>query len=77
MDGSVWARRKALHSSPETYGTRCDGCPELDCIETERSRLHRWRYYCGAMGKGMELRDLYEVTQDDCPLGREIKRRIR
>ena len=73
----VWARRSVKHTSPETYGTRCDRCPKLVCTEVERSRLHPWKYYCEARSKNMELRELYAVSQDECPLHRELKRRTR
>lgn len=68
-DRRAW--RAEPHSTPETWGTRCNGCPELACIESDRSRLHPWRYYCELLKKQV---DVYGITKAECPLHREIKR---
>lgn len=69
--------RREPHSTPETYGTRCDMCPRLSCIEREGARVHRWGYYCDALHRRMRLADLYAVTKAECPEHRDIRRRFR
>ena len=71
----VWAKRPEPHSTPETMGTICDGCPELSCIKVDSSKLHPWRYYCEKAGRNMTIHQLYLVTSDSCPLGRTIERK--
>ena len=69
--------RPEPHSSPETMGTRCHMCPHLSCIEQERARIHRWAYYCEAMRKRFTFKELYAITKEECPEGREIRRKFK
>ena len=73
----TWAKRGEPHSTPETRGTRCDGCGHLSCIENDRARVHRWGYYCDALFRRMTLKELYAVTKAECPEHREVRRRFR
>lgn len=70
-----WGRRPEVHCTPETMGTRCDGCVHLTCIEQERSRLHPWRYYCERSGRNLEFKDLFAVSKKDCPEHRDLRGR--
>ena len=66
---NVWARRQTVHSTPDSAYTMCDGCAELECIEQDRSRLHPWRYYCCQLHREIEYKELFRMTERDCPLG--------
>lgn len=72
----TWGRHPEVHSTPETMGTRCDGCPHLTCIEQERSKLHPWRYYCEKLSRTFEFKDLFAVGKRDCPEHRDLRRRF-
>ena len=74
-DLRVWGRKPQLHFTPETRNTRCDMCPELDCIEQKGARVHKWMYYCAKLNRRMTFKELYEITKDECPLKRSLKRR--
>ena len=71
----VWARGPEVHSTPETMGTRCNGCRFLTCIEQERSRLHPWRYYCEALHRNLEFKQLFEISKKECPEHRDLRGR--
>lgn len=71
----VWARHPVKHSTPETWRTRCDGCEFLVCIEQQRSRLRPWRYYCEALHRTVEFKELFEIGKQDCPVHRDLRGR--
>ena len=73
----VWARRADSHSSPETYRTRCDMCPELTCKLDDRSRLHPWTYYCDALKRSLTIDEIYKMTKGECPKHRDMRRLAR
>ena len=75
MGEFVWARRPEKHSSPETMGTRCDGCIHLFCYERDKAKLHRWHYHCDALSRNLSLKELYAMSAEECPEHRGIKRR--
>ena len=79
MSDFVWAKRRELHTSPEIAWSRCDGCEELTCAppkpQLERIGRGEWGYYCSALARHLTKREIYEMTMDECPKGRELKRR--
>lgn len=74
IENERYARRREPHSSPETMGTRCDNCPHLSCIERPAAKVHRWHYYCQQLRRDMEFKELYAITEEECPEHREIRR---
>ena len=77
LDSDRMAKRREPHSVPESYGTRCDGCQHLSCIERKGAKLYRYSYYCEKLRRKMEQKDLYEISVEMCPIRRELKRRFR
>ena len=76
-DLNVWAKRPEPHYSPETRCTRCDNCPDLYCIRQDKSMLHPWMYYCDAMKRKFTYKELYSITEEECPRGRPLMGRGR
>lgn len=76
MAYGIHGNRAAVHSTPDTINTLCDGCPKFECIEQDRSRIHPWRFYCDAMGRSLEYRELFFMTEEDCPDHRRVRRRL-
>ena len=76
-DLNVWAKRPEPHTTPELYGIRCDGCEHMSCIPQDGAKLHRWAYYCDALRRRFKLKELYAITRDECPEGREIRRKFK
>ena len=66
------ASRPMPNSTPETFGTLCNLCPKLDCIEIPKARIHKWHYYCEARYENI---DVYKIGEEDCPLGRKFNRK--
>ena len=77
LDKDKAVRRPEPHSSPETMGTRCDMCPHLSCIEKEKARIHKWAYYCEAMHRRFGFKELYAITEEECPEHRKIRRKFK
>lgn len=71
----VWAKRTEFHTTPETMGMRCDKCPNLSARKVDGAKLHPYRYYCEARHMNMDLRDMYAIKQDECPIHRALGRR--
>lgn len=66
------ASRPLPNSTAETFGTLCDMCPKLNCIEVPKARIHKWHYYCEARHENI---DVYKVREDECPLDRKLGRK--
>lgn len=71
----VWGRNSELHTSPEISWSLCDGCQRLACREDAKSRLNPWRYYCEAGACNLTRKQIYEMTEGKCPIGRKKDRR--
>ena len=71
----VYGEHPPIHSTPETFGTRCDGCKYLECTEQERSRLHRWHYYCNKLAANLDGKKIWTISEEQCPEHRKLKRR--
>lgn len=74
MSQDVYHMTPEPNSTPETFGSRCDLCPKLKCIEQPKSRIRPWRYYCEALSANV---DVWKVTKKECPLGRDARKRRR
>lgn len=72
----TWARRPDAHTSPEITWSRCDGCPELTCKHHPEMRLpeNQWTYHCAQLARGLSRKEIYDMTKNACPIGRELKR---
>lgn len=77
MSDYTWAKRPEPHSTPETFGTRCDGCEHLAAIAQEGARVHKWAYYCDRMKKRFSFKQLYAIGIDDCPEHKALRRKFR
>lgn len=77
MSEFTWAKRPEPHSTPETFGTRCDGCEHLSCIAQEGARVHKWAYYCDRMSKRFSFKELYDIGINDYPEHKAIRRKFR
>lgn len=73
FDYGVWARRQPIHSTPDSSHTMCDGCQNFECIVQDRSKLHPYRFYCDKLGRELPYKELFRMTEDDCPVEREKK----
>ena len=80
MSGSMfgtWGRRQDGHTSPEIQWSRCDGCSEMTCKHHPEMRLEKnqWTYYCDAFHTNLTRKQVYEMTEESCPIGRKLERR--
>lgn len=73
----AWGRRPIIHSVPDTWNTRCDGCQHFECTAQERSRLHPWKYRCNKLGRNFDYKALFDVGIDDCPERKKLRRKDR
>lgn len=46
-------------------------------FEEPKIDRYRWAYYCDALRKRFKLKELYAITRDECPEGREIRRKFK
>lgn len=73
----VWGRRSEPHDSPEIQWSFCSGCPSLsvkNLTETKVYKLHGgvpYGYKCESMHDDLTRKQIYEMTSDTCPLGRD------
>ena len=73
----VWGRRAVVHSTPETWGTRCDGCRNFECIPQEKARINPWKYRCNKLGVNFGYKELFKVGIDECPERKHANRKER
>ena len=83
-DDFTWAQRRPVHTSPNISWSRCDGCPEMEVDERRYSSPDANRpgadgvnytpYWCRKQHRHLTRREIYEMTVDDCPIKRALRR---
>ena len=76
-DFQPWGRRPEKHYSPETTGSLCNMCEHLWCRPYDKSKLHPYRYRCDAMHANLTAKQMYEMTTEQCPMGKKKARRFK
>ena len=86
-DEFTWARERQIHSDFSIENTRCNGCEEMSIDKAwvlngghnrpSADGVVYTPYWCRLLHRHLTKSEVHGMSKEECPKGRELKRRWR